>query len=243
MSLRTFAPGYRAMVFGAGGGIGAALAAALADDPACAVVHAGARRAIDAGAKLAPFRLDLDDEASIAAAVESAAADGPLDLVIVATGVLHGPGLAPEKTWRAIEAGALAKAFAVNAIGPALIAKHALARLPTDRKAVFAALSAKVGSISDNRSGGWHAYRASKAALNQIVRGLAIELASRRPQAICVALHPGTVATGLSAPFARGASGLVDPPTAAARLLEVIDGLTSADSGRLIGWDGTEIAP
>lgn len=149
----------------------------------------------------------------------------------------------PEKTFRALEPQALAHAYAVNAIGPALIAKHALPHLARDHKAVFAALSARVGSISDNAKGGWHAYRASKAALNMILRTCAIELKMKNKSAVCVGLHPGTVDTALSAPF----QGFV-PPTqlfttdhSAACLLDVIDGLTSADSGGLFAWDGQPI--
>lgn len=242
-SLARFAAGYRALVFGSTGGIGAALTRELAADPRCAQVYAAARQPAPAAPGVTPLAFSLEDEASIAAAVAHAAADGPLDLVVVATGMLHGPALQPEKSWRAIDAAALEQAFRVNTIGPALIAKHALAHLPRDRKAVFAALSARVGSISDNRLGGWHAYRASKAALNMLVRTWSIELALRHPQAVCVALHPGTVATGLSAPFRRHvpAGQLLTPAQSAAALLAVIEQLSATDSGKLFAWDGTEI--
>ena len=242
MSLSTLREGYRALVFGASGGVGGALVRALVADPRCAVVHAAARRDIAAGRKIVPHAFALEDEASIAACVEAAAADGPLDLVIVATGLLHDKGMKPEKTWRALDADALTRAFAVNAIGPALVAKHALDRLPREGKAVFAALSARVGSIADNRLGGWHAYRASKAALNMLVKTCAIELARRNPQAVCVTLHPGTVDTGLSAPFQSSRrGGLFTPDESATHLLRVIDGLNGADSGCLFAWDGREI--
>ncbi|MFM7626904.1 MAG: SDR family oxidoreductase, partial [Gammaproteobacteria bacterium] len=178
-----------------------------------------------------------------AAVAAAAAAEGPLDLVLVATGVLHSATLRPEKSWRSLDAAALAEAFAINATGPALIAKHTLGLLRRDAKAAFACLSARVGSIEDNRLGGWHAYRASKAALNMLIRTCAVELRQRNPQALCVALHPGTVDTRLSQPF----QGNVDPvklltPTASARaLLGVLDRLTPADSGRLFAWDGQGI--
>jgi NAD(P)-dependent dehydrogenase (short-subunit alcohol dehydrogenase family) len=190
-----------------------------------------------------PWAFDLKDEASIEAVAKAAAAEGPLDLVLVATGVLHGPALRPEKTWRSLDAAALAEAFAINATGPALIAKHTLGLLRRDTKSAFACLSARVGSIEDNRLGGWHAYRASKAALNMLVRSCAVELHQRNPGALCVALHPGTVDTRLSQPFQGG----VDPaklfaPTRSARaLLGVLDRLTPADSGRLFAWDGQPI--
>lgn len=238
--LASMRDGYRAAVFGGSGGIGAAFAAALAADPRCAAVHAGARGALAGGERIIPFRFDLTDAESIAAAAEGI---GAADLVIVATGVLHGAGLSPEKTYRALEADALAQAFAVNATGPALIARHMLPRLPRTGKSVFAALSARVGSISDNRLGGWHAYRASKAALNMLVRTCAIELARTHREAVCVTLHPGTVDTGLSKPFQAGvaADALFTPAQSAAHLLAVIDGLAPAGTGRLFAWDGTEI--
>lgn len=234
---------YRAAVFGAGGGIGRALVAHLAADPRCGVVYAGARGGGEGAGKVLPFRFDLRDEASIAAAAERFAGGGPLDLVLVATGILHGDGLKPEKTYRALDAEAMATAFAVNTIGPALIAKHVLPLLARDRKTVFAAISARVGSIADNRLGGWHAYRASKAALNMAVRNFAIELAVRNKHAVCVALHPGTVDTGLSKPFQAGvaAEKLFTAEYSAAAMLKVLDAATAERSGTLIAWDGQTI--
>ena len=131
----------------------------------------------------------------------------------------------------------------MNAIGPALAAKHFAPRLARDRRAVFAVLSARVASLADNRLGGWYGYRASKAALNMTVRCLAVELARTHPHAVCVALHPGTVATGLSRPFLRGVDPrrLATPAEAAARLLTVIDGLTPADTGGFLAYDGSTI--
>jgi NAD(P)-dependent dehydrogenase (short-subunit alcohol dehydrogenase family) len=242
--LRSLRPGYHAAVFGASGGIGAALTHLLCADDDCACVHAGARRTFTPGPKAAPFRFDLTDDASIAAAARDIAARaGEVDLVIVATGLLHHAALRPEKTFRALDAAALGENFAINAIGPALIAKHMLPLLPRDRKSVFAALSARVGSISDNRMGGWHGYRAAKAALNQLIRTCAIELRVRNKSAVCVTLHPGTVDTGLSRPFQAGvpAERLFTPEYSAGRLLQVIDALTSTDSGRFFAWDGQAI--
>ena len=242
-SLSSLADGYRAIVFGASGGIGRGLAEYLAADARCAAVFAATRDPARVPAGTVALAFDLEDEGSIAAAIAQASAEGPLDLVLVATGVLHDDGLKPEKTWRALESHALERAFRINAAGPALIAKHALPHLPRDRKAVFAALSARVGSIADNRLGGWHAYRASKAALNMLVRTFAIELARQRPHAVCVTLHPGTVATPLSAPFQRGVADdrLFLPQTSGAALLRVIDGLEPGQSGKLLAWDGQEI--
>jgi NAD(P)-dependent dehydrogenase (short-subunit alcohol dehydrogenase family) len=185
--------------------------------------------------------LDLTDPTSITAV--AAAFDEPLDLVIVATGVLHDAAGGPEKSLRDLDAARLAHAFAVNAIGPALVAQAFLPKLRTDRKAAFVALSARVGSIGDNRLGGWYGYRASKAALNQLLRTAAIEHARRAPLSVVAALHPGTVDTRLSAPFQRGVAPdrLFTPAFSATALLAVIDRLTPADSGGFFAWDGSPI--
>jgi NAD(P)-dependent dehydrogenase (short-subunit alcohol dehydrogenase family) len=235
-------PGLQTCVIG-GGGIGAALVAALAANPAVDTVYAGSRRPGGAIGKVRPFAVDVGNEASIAQAAKSLQDASRFDAVLVATGILHAEGLSPEKSYTMQSAEAYARVFAVNTTGPALVAKYFLPMLPRDRRAVFAALSARVGSISDNRLGGWHAYRASKAALNMIIRNLSIELARTQPKAIAVALHPGTVETPLSAPFQRGvAEGkLFTPEYSAKSLLNVIDGLTPEDSGKLFAWDGAEI--
>lgn len=235
--------GLRCAVFGASGGIGRALAEALAARDDVAEVHAGSRRGDGPeGRKLHPFAFDLADEASIATAC--AAIGRRLDLVIVATGRLtRADGTAPEKSYRALSAEGMAELFAVNTIGPALIAKHTLPLLRRDGRAVFAALSARVGSITDNRLGGWHAYRMSKAALNMLVKNLALELARTHPLALAVTLHPGTVDTALSQPFQRGvaAEKLFTSAFSAQALLGVLDGLTAADSGELYAWDGARV--
>ena len=222
-----------AVVFGAGGGIGGALVAALAGDPRFAAV-------IGLGRGSAP-RFDLLDEASIAEAVRAVAARGAIRLAIDATGFLHDEAQMPEKSLRELDAGRLARSFALNAIGPALLMKHLLPALPREGRAVFATLSARVGSIGDNRLGGWYGYRASKAALNQFVRTAAVELARRSPAAICVALHPGTVATGLSSPFAAAGLDVQAPEVAAARLLAVIDRLTPTESGGFFDHRGEAV--
>lgn len=230
-------------VFGASGGIGSALVRALAAREDVTLIHAGSRRgAVPQGAKIRPFRFDPDDEAGLMATV--AALGPPLDMVLVATGRLtRADGSGPEKALRQITRAALAEQFADNAIVPALIARAVEPLLPRDRRVVFAALSARVGSIEDNRLGGWHAYRASKAALNMLLRNVAIEWARTRPQAVVAALHPGTVDTALSAPFQRGVAPekLFTPEHSAAALLHVLDGLTPADSGGLFAWDGAKI--
>jgi NAD(P)-dependent dehydrogenase (short-subunit alcohol dehydrogenase family) len=216
-----------AIVIGAGGGIGAALVEALEEEE---VPVRGFTRA----------DLDLTDEASIAAA---AARAGSASLVILATGLLHEGAHGPEKSLRDLDPEWLARQYAVNAIGPALVAKHFLPLLPKAGRSVFAVLSARVGSITDNRLGGWYGYRASKAALNQLVRTIAIEDKRRNDRGIVVALHPGTVDTKLSKPYQTAGRDLLQPGRAAVQLLDVIDGLKPTDSGRHFAWDGTEIAP
>ncbi|MBL8462020.1 MAG: SDR family NAD(P)-dependent oxidoreductase [Thauera sp.] len=222
-----------AVVVGGGGGVGAAVVAALRE-------AGGHDEVLALGRRSSPV-LDLLDEASIAAAAAAVRARGVPTLVFDATGFLHGAGMEPEKSWRELDAAHLAHAFAINAIGPALLMKHFLPLLPRDRRAVFATLSARVGSIGDNRLGGWYAYRASKAALNQLVRTAAVELRRSRPQAICVALHPGTVDTGLSVPFAKSGLQVQAPAEAAARLLAVIEGLGPGDSGEFFDHRGEPV--
>lgn len=224
-----------AVVIGASGGVGAAVVEALTARGRHATIHALSRSGTG---------LELEDEASIRAAAQAVAQGPAPDLVFVATGILH-DGFAPERSWRALEPEHLLRDYRVNAIGPALVAKHFLPLAPRDRRFVFAALSARVGSIGDNRLGGWHAYRASKAALNMILRNLAIETARTHRQAVIAGLHPGTVDTDLSRPFQGGVpeGRLFTPRHSAERLLTVIDGLTPADSGGVFAWDGMRIIP
>ena len=229
-----FPSGGLAVVAGSSGGIGRALLGRLATQPRfCA--------ALGLGRSSSP-PLDLTDEESIAQAarhVQGLGAD--VRLVIDATGFLHMDGFAPEKSWRDLDATHMARAFALNAIGPALLMKHFLPLLPRQGRAVFATLSARVGSIGDNRLGGWYSYRASKAALNQFVRTAAIELGRRQPAALCVALHPGTVATRLSAPFAKAGLDLQTAEEAADRLLDVIERLAPASTGGFFDYKGAPV--
>ena len=232
--LKNFPVGGLAVVIGATGGVGAALVDALQGESCFGRVLALSRRS-------AP-PLDLLDEDSIARCASLAAGTGlPLRLVLDATGVLHSAGSQPEKTLQQISPAAMAQAFAINAIGPALLMKHFLPLLPRDGKSVFATLSAKVGSIGDNRLGGWYSYRASKAALNQLVHTAAIELRRRQPHAICISLHPGTVDTPLSQPFAKTGLNVVAAETAARRLLDVVDNLDADCSGGFFNHDGSPL--
>lgn len=226
------------MVIGARGGIGAALERQLQAQGRWGSVIGLHRRS--------PIPLDLMNEATIAAAAMSVQdrlreTGQSLQRLIVATGFLHGQGHSPERSWRDLNATHLAHAFAVNAIGPALVMKHWLPLLPRDTPSVFAVLSARVGSIGDNQLGGWYAYRASKAALNQLLHTAAIESRRRCPQAICVALHPGTVDTALSAPFAKRGLDVRPPDVAAQDLLAVMDRLQQSDSGGFFDHKGRPI--
>ena len=223
-----------AVVVGATGGIGAALLDRLKIEDRHESIMGLGRTGVP--------RLDVTDEASIAAcAADLASLGAELRLVICATGALTLNGEPPEKSWRQLNAQTLAAQFAVNAIGPALLMKHFLPLFPRKGRAVFATLSARVGSIGDNHLGGWYGYRASKAALNQFVRTAAVELARTRPEAICVALHPGTVDTRLSRPFVEGGPNVVTPEIAAKRLIDVVAKLELSDSGGFLDQNGVRV--
>lgn len=229
------ADGQIAVVIGASGGIGAGLKTALEN-------RLGGDRVIGLSRRSEPS-LDLLEEASVARAAERVAAEGRVPgLILDATGYLHGQGFMPERSWRELDPDHLLLDFRLNAVGPAILMKHFLPVLPKTGRSVFATLSARVGSITDNRLGGWHSYRASKAALNQLVRTCAIELKRRKPEAICVALHPGTVHSALSEPFAKSGLDVRSPDTAAEDLLEVITTLEAGDNGRLIDHKGERLA-
>ena len=232
VEMTSFAPSGTALVVGATGGIGRALVEALEASGRFATVHGASR----GGRRV----IDYDRPGTVPAAFEDL---GELDLVVVATGLLHEGDLQPEKSMRALDAERLARAYRVNAIGPALVAREALPRMARGRKTAFAALSARVGSIEDNRIGGWHGYRAAKAALNMLIRNLAIEHARRWPEGLVVGLHPGTVDTGLSKPFQRGVpeGGLFTPDRSADALLGVLDGLQPGDTGGVFDWRGERI--
>lgn len=246
LSLGSFGGAANVAVVGASGGLGRAFVELLADctDIDRIAVLSRSNAAFDSP-KIQQIPIDLASEDSIARAADDAARyAGPLHIVIVASGILHdGDRLQPEKTWRALSGPSLETAFRLNAIGPALVAKHFLPLLATDGKSVFAAISARVGSIGDNRLGGWYAYRASKAALNMLIKTLSIELARRNGKALCVGLHPGTVDTALSKPFQAGVptDKLFSPAQSARYLLTVLDRLTPADSGHLYAWNGERI--
>lgn len=216
----------QALIIGATGGIGAAVAAHL-ETVGTRVTRLS--RAADG--------FDVTDPSSIAQHL-AALPEGAFDLVFVALGTLAAGG-APEKALRQIDGPQMAKVMSVNAIGPALILAQTERLLPKDRPSTVGILSARVGSIGDNRAGGWHSYRASKAALNQIIRGAAIEIGRKRPQACIAALHPGTVAT----PFTKNypAHAKVSPADAAANLVGVMESLTPAETGGFFDYSGAVV--
>jgi NAD(P)-dependent dehydrogenase (short-subunit alcohol dehydrogenase family) len=217
----------KSLIIGASGGIGAALCDALV-----------ARGETVVGLSRSGDGLDITDEASIMRALSGV--EGPFHRIVVATGGLEIDGNGPEKSFRELDADRLMAQFRLNAMGPALVLKHVMPLIPRDGRAVLAVLSARVGSIGDNRLGGWHAYRAAKAAVNQIVHGAAIELARTHKQAIAVALHPGTVQTELTRKYV-GRHPAVPPPEAAQNLIRVMDGLDVKDTGGFFDWAGKVI--
>jgi NAD(P)-dependent dehydrogenase (short-subunit alcohol dehydrogenase family) len=242
--LKSFTAGANVAVIGASGGIGTAMCDMLAADPAVSRVFAWARSPARFDvAKVEAGSIDIEDETSVEAAAATLG-ETPLDIVLVLTGILHdGDSVQPERRLKDLDPAAMQKVFAVNAIGPATVAKHFLPRLRRSGKTVFAALSARVGSIGDNQLGGWASYRASKAALNQFIRTLSIEHARRYKDSVLVALHPGTVDTSLSKPFTgrTPSDRLFSAGQSADYLLTVIDNLTAADTGGFFAWDGSRI--
>lgn len=222
-----------AVVIGSTGGIGSALTAALSSDGRYSRVLGFARTSRPS--------IDLTDEPSIERAARTLGDLGDLRLVIDATGIQSDERMHPEKALRLLDPADMVRSYAINTIGPALLMKHFLPLLPRDGRSVFATLSAKVGSIADNRLGGWFSYRASKAALNQIVRTAAIELARTRPHAICVAIHPGTVDTRLSRPFAKRGLDVLSTEQVAKGLLAGLETLRPADSGGFFNRHGRAI--
>ncbi|MEM7070171.1 MAG: SDR family NAD(P)-dependent oxidoreductase [Pseudomonadota bacterium] len=222
-------------IIGASGTIGSAFKTLLSKKYPYASLYAFARKC--------EYRIDYHCEQSIADSAKLASKNKPLDLVIIANGILHDDNMMPEKSLRECSANKFRHILEVNMIVPALIAKHFLPNLNRTRPAIFAALSARVGSISDNRLGGWYAYRASKAALNMIIKNAAIEISRKNKQAIIVGLHPGTVDSDLSKPFQRNIpkEKLFTPAYATQKMLDVLKDLTPQHSGRCFAWDGKEI--
>lgn len=233
------------VIFGASGGIGSALIQELTARDGVSHIHAVSRTAVPEDEKITSYTADFLDEEDLARVSGEIKAAGSPELVIVATGILSDEDLQPEKTYRHQTLKAFEQVFRINTFGPALVAKHVLPIMPRKGRTMFAALSARVGSVSDNRAGGWHAYRASKAALNMLIRNYALEQKFRNKEAVIVGLHPGTVDTDLSKPFQSGLpeGQVITPEKSAKALLKVIDGLDADDSGKLFDWRGEKIAP
>ncbi|MEO0329373.1 MAG: SDR family oxidoreductase [Pseudomonadota bacterium] len=230
VSLKSLPQDYRAVVAGSSGGLGSAVLEHLKNDPRCSEVTGLSRSSTPS--------IDLTDEAMIA---EAAAHIGkPLHLFFDATGFLSDEIIRPEKSLKTIDPNTMAKLLELNAIGPMLLMKHFCPLMPRSERAIFATLSARVGSIGDNRLGGWYAYRASKAALNQLIRCTAIELARTHRNSMCIALHPGTVATSLSDPFASERDRL-SPQKSAAMMLDVLDHLSADQTGTFWDYGGNSI--
>jgi len=251
LSLHSFPEASIALVQGASRGLGLGLVDALLECPrierviaSCRDPQAAAALQSRACSRLQIEPLDVTDGGSIGAlAARLAARDVRLNLVVNAAGLLHRPGLAPEKKIEDLEPEALQQVFAVNAFGPALLLKALRPLLAREGKCVFAAISARVGSIGDNRLGGWYAYRASKSALNQLMKTASIELKRRNHNVVIACLHPGTTDTALSRPFQANvpAGKLFPVERTSGYLLEVIDGLTEQKSGGFFAWDGARI--
>lgn len=242
--LSSFGNNLQVIVVGASGGIGRALVEALALSDQVSNIYALSRSGRSfVNDKVISDKLDFTDEADLERVVTELKLSASFDICIVATGLLQGEGIAPEKNMRALNMDAMQKSFAVNCFGPALTAKYFLPLMRRDHKSVFAALSARVGSISDNRLGGWYAYRASKAALNMMIKTLAIEQGRRFKETVIIGLHPGTVDTALSKPFQSNVADgkLFTPEYSAAKLLDVIDRAGPEESGNLLAWDGQTI--
>lgn len=238
---------YAALVLGGRSGIGAAIADLLKSDPELVRLHLTSRdphwtEDATTDLRVRRHRADLSasgDVARISSAVEEEAI--PLRLVINATGLLHDGDLQPERSWRELDPDHLRRLMDVHAVGYANLVQHVLPRMPRDGRALFATLSARVGSIEDNALGGWYSYRASKAAQNMLVRCAAIEARRRHPHLMVVALHPGTVRTPLSYPFTtrlRPGHRLLSPPECASYLFEVLAELEPEDTGSFRAWDG-----
>jgi NAD(P)-dependent dehydrogenase (short-subunit alcohol dehydrogenase family) len=221
--------GYRALVIGASGALGQALVQALKRDPRCGEVQAVSRGQ--------PCDWDLTDAASLTAL--SAQLQGPWHLVVDATGALTLGGHGPEKRLQELDAERLLHSLQLNAVGPALLVQQLSPQLARGERVIWAKLSARVGSIEDNRKGGWYGYRAAKAALNQLLQTAAIELARQRPLAVVAALQPGTVRSALSQPFVG--DDALDPALSAQRLLAVLDALEPSGRAQFVDHLGQHI--
>ena len=233
-------------IIGSSGAIGHAFVEQLSEGNADAAIHAFSRQEPRKKIRgVTNYHIDYQKEACIESAAASATRDGLLDVVIVATGMLHEENMRPEKSLRELSAKKFQRLFEVNTIVPAMIAKHFLPRLNTESPSFFGILSARAGSISDNQLGGWYAYRAAKAALNMVIKNAAIEIGRRNKQAIIVGMYPGMVDSDLSKPFQRGVpkEKIFTPTFAVQQLIKVMASLSPEHSGRFFEWNGQELLP
>ena len=234
-------------IIGSSGAIGNAVAEILLDDDGVEAIYRFSRNDSNENSdRVKNLYIDIEDEESIKDCIKNLSKDIKFDLVFVATGILHNDNdIFPEKSIRDISQSKLEKVLLVNTIGPALVGKYFIPYLRKDSKSIFAFLSARVGSISDNKLGGWYSYRASKTALNQIIKNFSIEVRRSNPNAIFIGLQPGTVKSFLSKPFEKNVrpGNLFTPEYSATMMLEVIENLSLEDTGKIYAWDGEEIQP
>lgn len=231
-------------VIGASGALGGEFVRQLAVNESTGSIYAFSRsKTIFLSDKIRSFSIDIEDEDSIKSASAVASQDARIDMVIIATGMLHDDRIKPEKSLRDLSAEKFQKIFSINTVGPALIAKYFLPLLNKERRSIFTAISARVSSISDNRLGGWYSYRASKSALNMVLKNASIETNRSNKNAVIIGLHPGTVDSGLSKPFQAGVSDdkLFTPKYSVQKMLEVLDGVKPADSGSLFDFNGVKV--
>ena len=234
-------------IIGSSGAIGNAVSDYLINDESIGIIYKFSRSmSVKEKERVKNIFLDIEDEESIKSSLDHVPSDTKFDLVFVATGILHNDKeIFPEKSIKDIDIDKLKKVILVNTIGPTLIGKYFIPYLRKDEKSVFAFLSARVGSISENKLGGWYSYRASKTALNQIIKNFSIEIKRTNKNAIFVGLQPGTVKSFLSKPFERNVKedNLLTPEYSAEKLLQVINDLSPDDSGKFFAWNGEEIQP
>ena len=234
-------------VIGSSGAIGNSISKLLKSEISVDSVYNFSRSAIsESSEKEKNIYIDIENEDSIIESIKKIPKDIKFDLIFVATGILHNDeDIYPEKSIKDISGNKLKKVLMVNTIGPALIGKYFIPFLNKNNKNVFAFLSARVGSISNNKIGGWYSYRASKSALNQIIKNFSIEIKRSNPNSIFVGLQPGTVKSNLSKPFQKNVNSknLFSPDYSAKKLIDVINNLSIEDTGKLFAWDGEEIHP
>ena len=232
------------IIIGASGAIGSSFINYYANQNPSNIIYSLTRREIKySNNNIKNILIDIEDEQTIVSAASICSQHGSFDKIIVATGILHDENLSPEKSFRHLEKEKFERVFSVNTFGPAMIARYFIPLLNKEKTSFFGVLSARVGSISDNKIGGWYSYRASKAALNMIIKSLSIEVARNNPNAIIVGLHPGTVDSNLSNPFQKNVSDgkLFTPDHSIAMMTNVINSLTTRDTGNCFAWDGERI--